>query len=205
MMKKSLLNLVMRFWTKINLFFAFSSTSSRNLWCSLKLHVFKYLGLWKMNDGFLQWHSWRTSWGIASLVIWTCALEFLHNNSTQLAISLLKIPSPNGRTQRPDIALMFNGKWSIYWGNLNFFSRSPFYWGIFLSIPSFAHKKLVGMHLLFDFVKTHMSNDCIDWFSALKYILKSHTSLRNGLRDFYLVFLELSGVMWMLESLEFGV
>ncbi len=31
MMKKSLLNLVMRFWTKINLFFAFSSTSFRNL------------------------------------------------------------------------------------------------------------------------------------------------------------------------------
>jgi len=34
-------------------------------------------------------------------------------------------------------------------------------WGIFLSIPSFAHKKFVGIHLFFDFVETHMSIDCI--------------------------------------------
>jgi hypothetical protein len=81
----------------------------------------------------------------------------LHNNSTQLAISLLKIPSPSGRTQRLDIALMLNGRWFVYWGSLNFFSRSPFYWGIFLFIPSFAHKFFVGMHLFFDFVETHMS------------------------------------------------
>jgi hypothetical protein len=34
-------------------------------------------------------------------------------------------------------------------------------WGIFLSIPSFAHKKIVGIHLFFDFVETHMLIDCI--------------------------------------------
>ncbi len=61
------------------------------------------------------------------------------------------------------------------------------------------------MHLFFDFVETHMSNDCIGWFSALKHILKSHASLWSRLRDFYLVFLELSCVMRMLENLEFGV
>jgi hypothetical protein len=93
----------------------------------------------------------------------------------------------------------------VYWGSLNFFSRSPFYWGIFLSIPSFAHKKIVGIHLFFDFVETHMWNDCIGWFSTLKHILKTHASLWSRLGDFYLVFLELSCVMWMLENLEFGV
>ncbi len=59
------------------------------------------------------------------------------------------------------------------------------------------------MHLFFDFVETHMSNDCIGWFSALKHILKSHASLWSKLGDFYSVFLELSCVMRMLESLEF--
>jgi hypothetical protein len=100
---------------------------------------------------------------------------------------------------------MLSGRWSVYWGSLNFFSRYSFYRGIFLSIPSFAHKTIVGMHLFFDFVETHMSNDCIGWFSALKHILKSHASLWSRLRDFYLVFLELSCVMRMLENLEFGV
>jgi hypothetical protein len=48
-----------------------------------------------------------------------------------------------------------------------------------------------------------MSNDYIGWFSALKHILKGHVGLWNGLGDFYMVFLELSCIMWMLESLEF--
>jgi hypothetical protein len=48
----------------------------------------------------------------------------------------------------------------------------------------------------------HMSNDCIGWFSALKYILKGHACLCSELEDFDLVFLELLCVMCMLESLE---
>jgi hypothetical protein len=50
-----------------------------------------------------------------------------------------------------------------------------------------------------------MSNDYIGWFSALKHILKGHAGLWSKLVDFYLVFLKLSCVMWMLESLEFEV
>jgi hypothetical protein len=49
-----------------------------------------------------------------------------------------------------------------------------------------------------------MLNDYIGWFSASKHILKGRAGLWNGLGDFYLVFLELSCVMRMLESLEFG-
>ncbi len=106
---------------------------------------------------------------------------------------------------RPDIALMLSGKWFVYWGNLNLFSWSPFCWSIFLSIPSFARKTIVHIYLFFDFVKTHMSNDCIGWFSTLKHILKGHAIMWSKLGDFYLVFLKLSCVMWMLESLEFGL
>jgi hypothetical protein len=51
------------------------------------------------------------------------------------------------------------------------------------------------MHLFFDFVETHMLNDYIGWFLALKHILKGHASLGNGLGDFYLVFLKLFCVM----------
>jgi hypothetical protein len=50
-----------------------------------------------------------------------------------------------------------------------------------------------------------MSSDYIGWFSALKHILKGHASTWSKLWDFYLVFLKLSCVMWMLESLEFEV
>jgi len=110
--------------------------------------------------------------------------------------------SPSGRAQRPNIALMFSDKWFVYWGNWNFLYRSPFCWGIFLSIPSFAHKKIIDIHLFFDFVKTHLSNDCIGCFSTFKHILKGHVGLWSELGDFYLVFLKLSCVMWMLESLE---
>jgi hypothetical protein len=60
---------------------------------------------------------------------------------------------------------------------LNLFFWSPFSWGIFLFVPSFSHKKIASIHLFFDFVKTHMSNDCIGWFSALKHILKGHASM----------------------------
>jgi hypothetical protein len=63
-------------------------------------------------------------------------------------------------------------------------------WGIFLYVPSFAHKKIVDIHLFFDFVKTHMSNDSIGWFSTLKYILKGHAGLWSELEDFHLVFLK---------------
>jgi len=57
--------------------------------------------------------------------------------------------------------------------------------------------------LLFDFVETHMSNDYKGQFLVLKHILKGHVGLWSGLGDFYVVFLELSCIMWMLESLEF--
>jgi hypothetical protein len=54
------------------------------------------------------------------------------------------------------------------------------------------------MHLFFDFVETHMLNDYIGWFLALKRILKGHASLWSGLGDFYLVFLEFG--VWSLHS-----
>jgi len=123
----------------------------------------------------------------------------------RLAIALFKMPSPIGRTQRPNIALMLSHRWFVHWSNLNFFYGSPFYWGIFLFVPSFAHKKIASIHLFFDFVETQMSNDCIGWFSTLKHILKGHAGMWSKLGDFYLVFVELSCVMWMLKKLEFGV
>ncbi len=54
--------------------------------------------------------------------------------------------------------------------------------------------------MFFDFVETH-----IGWFLALKHILKGHAGPWRELGDFYLVFLKLSCVMWMLESLESGL
>jgi hypothetical protein len=52
-----------------------------------------------------------------------------------------------------------------------------------------------AQYVVVDFVETHMSNDYIGWFLALKHILKGHVGLWSGLGDFYLVFLELSCVM----------
>jgi hypothetical protein len=71
----------------------------------------------------------------------------------RLAIAFFKMPSPIGRTQRPNIALMLGGRWFLYGDNLNFFYGSPFCWGIFLFEPSFAHKKIPTIHLFFDLLK----------------------------------------------------
>ncbi len=88
---------------------------------------------------------------------------------------------------------------------LKFLLWVPFLLGIFLFVPSFAHKKIASIHLFFDFVETQMSNDCIGWFSTLKHILKGHAGMWSKLGDFYLVFVELSCVLWMLKNLEFGL
>ncbi len=58
---------------------------------------------------------------------------------TRLKISVFKMPSPSGTTQRPNIVSMLSDRWFVYWGSLNFFSRSPFCQGIFFYVPSFAH------------------------------------------------------------------
>ncbi len=100
---------------------------------------------------------------------------------------------------------MLTGRWFVYWSNFKKKIGSFFCWGMFLSIPSFAYKKIAGIHLFFEFVETHMSNGCISWFLVLKHILKAHVGLWSKLGDFYLMFLELSCTMWMLKSLEFGV
>ncbi len=115
------------------------------------------------------------------------------------------MPSPSGRTWRPNNALMLSGRWFVYWSSLNFFFGSFFCWGIFLSIPSFAYKNIAGVHLFFDFVEhTHVKLLHRLVFSFETYF-ETHVGLWRKLGDFYLMFLELSCIMWMLESVEFGV
>jgi hypothetical protein len=113
-----------------------------------------------------------------------------------------KMPSPSGRTWRPNIALILSGRWFVYWGNLNFFSRSPFLLGHFPLCTKFCTLQNCRF---FDFVETQCQMIASVGFVVSKHILKGRASLWSGLGDFYLVFLELSCVMWMLESLEFGL
>ncbi len=88
------------------------------------------------------------------------------------------MPSPSGRTWRSDIALMLSDKWFVYWDSFNFFFGCPLCWGIFLSIPSFAHKKIAGTHLFFDFVTMHVK--WLHRFTAIVNLTKDATIERWG-------------------------